>query len=348
MAWISSILERIRQTTTTPTLEIDATYKELWEREPESKTPEAWGLGEVEVVIPQGEKSLRVHNLQQWLISLGYAFPRFGDDGVLGDETISVVVDYQAAREREGVPLKTQENALKVRGVGKKTYQDISERIHTQPALVMPEIHPSISWGDLVYLVKEDEAGVKAIRPRTWGDIQGITLHQTATLFGEDPQKFRKISAHMGISRGGQVILINGLTYVVYHGNAFNSHDVGIEIDGHFEGVEGDLSTYWKPKSKPQRTPLQPTMEQILGARKAIQWVVEKVKSHGGEVKWIHAHRQSSKSRTSDPGSRIWKEVGMWAKATFGLHDGGPTFTAGGYPIPKEWDPSYTTRYRPW
>lgn len=347
MSWITTILDRIRRNST-PNLRVDPSYEELWAKEPESKSPEEWGLGDVEVLIPFGEKSLRVHNLQLWLISLGFPLPRFGDDGSLGDETISAVVDYQAAREKEGFPLKTQENALKIRGVGKSTYQDIANKIHNQPPKLDPPIPNPTSFGKFTYLVKEDEGGKKAIRPRSWADITGITLHQTATIFGENPQKFRSISAHLGISRGGHIILINGLNFVVYHGNAFNSHDVGIEVDGHFEGVEGDLMTYWKPKSNPTRQPLRPTEEQIQSTRKAIAWIIERVKFHGGEVKWIHAHRQSSKFRTSDPGSHIWKEVGLWAKKEFGLQDGGPDFTAGGYPIPKEWDPSYTTRYRPW
>jgi hypothetical protein len=53
----------------------------------------------------------------------------------------------------------------------------------------------------------------------------------------------------------------------------------------------------------------------------------------------ILAHRQSSDSRTNDPGPEIWYGVGQWAVENLGLKDGGPGYkhSAGGAPIPDEW-----------
>ena len=141
---------------------------------------------------------------------------------------------------------------------------------------------------------------------------------------------------------------MNPLEWVIYHGHSFNSKDVGIEIDGHFAGVEGNIRTYWRPKSMPNRQPMSVSEAQIKATLAVIKWIIDTVAEHGGKVEFIHAHRQSSKMRTSDPGSKVWQRIAMEAKKQFGLVDGGPTFKLGGFPVPKEWDDSYTDSYRTW
>jgi len=65
-------------------------------------------------------------------------------------------------------------------------------------------------------------------------------------------------------------------------------------------------------------------------------------------VVYLHAHRQSSKSRTSDPGEKVWRLFALEAKERWGLKDGGGSFEIGGYPIPHDWaqDVTYTAKYR--
>jgi hypothetical protein len=183
-------------------------------------------------------------------------------------------------------------------------------------------------------------SGTQRIRKRAWSQITGITLHQTATLFGERRERWFNVPVQLGVTRGGQVLVLNGCDWVTYHGNGLNGSDVGIEIDGYFEGVEGRLNTLWSPPGNP-RAPLQPPQVQIDAARLAVKWICDEVARHGGTIKHVHAHRQASNERQSDPGSRIWKDVGLWAQQNLGLSDGGRDFVVGtGLKIPELWDPS--------
>lgn len=190
---------------------------------------------------------------------------------------------------------------------------------------------------------KPGQSKSQPVRP--WPQITGITLHQTACLIGTRPAYWAGVSAHLGVTRGGGIVHIYDFTDRVNHGHNLNAGDVGIEIDGFFAGVEGDLRTFWRPKEDPDRLPLVPTEEQILAARRAVEFVVEQVAANGGAVRFIHAHRQSSAQRQSDPGSEIWRGVGLWAQQTLGLTDAGETFGPGGtvgdgLRIPAAWDPS--------
>ena len=65
------------------------------------------------------------------------------------------------------------------------------------------------------------------------------------------------------------------------------------------------------------------------------------------KLEYIHAHRQSSKSRTSDPGEKVWKLIALEAQKRWGLKDGGPDFKLGGTTIPEAWNPEYVgSKYR--
>ena len=82
---------------------------------------------------------------------------------------------------------------------------------------------------------------------------------------------------------------------------------------------------------------------QVDGAKATLQWIVNNVAANGGKMTHIHAHRQSSKDRQSDPGSLIWQTVGLWAQNTLGLSDAGAVFTVGdGRALPEAWDARYT------
>jgi hypothetical protein len=183
--------------------------------------------------------------------------------------------------------------------------------------------------------------GLSRAQPRRpWSQITGITLHQTAGLIGERTAVWRGVHAHLGVTRLGKIVHLYDFADRVNHGHNLNAADVGIEIDGHFCGVEGDLRTYWRPAGDPHRMPLTPTAAQIEAARIAVEFVIEAVAAEGGCVRFIHAHRQSSCMRQGDPGSAIWREVGLWAQQHLGLEDGGPGWTVGdGLPIPEAWDP---------
>ena len=176
-------------------------------------------------------------------------------------------------------------------------------------------------------------------KARRWTDITGITLHQTATVLGERPRL--KLGIHYVGTREGTIHYLNSHNVKVPQAqHLFNKHDVGIEMDGYYSGIGTDLKFFWKPKSRPDRRPMTPTADLIKSTRATVRWIVEDVERHGGKIEFIHAHRQTSKSRTSDPGQLLWQEVGIWAQKELGLSDGGIGYSVlTGNPIPEVWDP---------
>jgi len=250
--------------------------------------------------------------LQQRLIALGFPLPKFGADGQLGEETKQALAGYAAQRNLPGLTPDQLAHAIAV---------------EMEPLLDVTERHTGQQWR------------TRPLRP--WTQITGITLHQTAVVLGEKPERWHTLNAHFGITRAGRTLYVCLVTRVVWHGNGFNASDIGIEIDGYFEGIEGQRRTLWNPPSDPQRRALTPTQEQIEATRRTIRWLCESAQQHGGKIQFIHAHRQSSRDRQSDPGSFIWREVGLWAQRELGLSDGGRNFTLGtGLAIPEAWDPS--------
>jgi hypothetical protein len=145
----------------------------------------------------------------------------------------------------------------------------------------------------------------------------------------------------VGVTRKGQVFILNGCEWLTYHGNGLNAHDVGIEIDGYYAGVEERPETLWRPANEPDRVGMIPTPIQVDAVKAAVQWIRNEVAQNGGAIRYIHAHRQASDQRQSDPGSGIWKRIGLWAQTDLGLSDGGRDFKLGtGLKIPEAWDPS--------
>jgi hypothetical protein len=176
---------------------------------------------------------------------------------------------------------------------------------------------------------------------RDWSKVTGICLHQTACVLGERAGRWDTVGCHIGVTRGGQAIWLHDFDRLIVHGNGWNTQTVGIEIDGMYEGVEGDDSTFWRPKEEPNRQPQRLTSEAAETARQVVRWICETVAANGGKVRALVAHRQASENRRSDPGSQIWQEVALPLHTELGLSDGGRGFKLGtGYPIPESWDPA--------
>ncbi len=288
------------------------------------------------VALRKNAKGPEVEALQKALLELDYELPVFGADGVLGGETLTAVQEFQ---EDHGLG----ENAVTSRGVSYFTLEAILRGDTKAPK--RPPANVEVE-GTLIRLVKPSEQGPKSKGLRPWSRITGICLHQMAVLFPEDPQRYRRVTAHLCTTQGGRALLVHNLDSILWAANSFNARDISIELSGAFPGIEGDLDTFWRPKSRPNRVPNILTEAQVEATLFAIGWCLEEVASHGGKIQYLHAHRQSSKMRTSDPGSAIWRRIGLVAKERWGLTDGGPNYVAGGYPIPKQWDPSYTKDYR--
>lgn len=213
----------------------------------------------------------------------------------------------------------------------------------TKPIL---EAHPPPS----VLLDRREHAAQShhgyATRSRSWTSVTGICLHQTACNLGERDARWDTVGAHLGIMRSGRVVWLHDFNRIVIHGNGWNAKTVGIEIDGLYSGVDGDPSTVWNDPSTAIREQGQTLTTAALDAAcQTIRWICSEVAKYGGTVSKLVAHRQSSKDRRDDPGSAIWKGIALPMSEELGLDDGGDGFAIGGYPIPREWDPS-RTRWR--
>lgn len=199
---------------------------------------------------------------------------------------------------------------------------------------------PGLTVHDRRRTAAQSHHGAK-VRSRSWAATTGITLHQTACVLGERPERWDTVGAHFGVTRRGAVMQLHDIDRIVAHGNGWNAQCVGIEIDGLYAGIEGDISTVWDDPSTPAREQgMTLTPEAIEATRALIRWIVEGVARHGGQVRALVAHRQSSATRRNDPGSAIWQAVALPMHAELGLSDGGVGFAIGdGRPVPEAWDP---------
>jgi N-acetyl-anhydromuramyl-L-alanine amidase AmpD len=180
---------------------------------------------------------------------------------------------------------------------------------------------------------------------RPWvGDnrIRGVTLHQTACHLGERPERWARIGAHCGVTRQGVVILMQDFQHYIWHAQGLSRQTIGIEIDGRYLGIEGNPKTIW-----PKGTTLDVFTEiQRKACDILMTLIFEECEDNGGNFDRIHAHRQSSTNRMSDPGEAIWRGVALPWMHLLGATDGGPEWKTGsGRPIPREWNEDYPTRF---
>jgi hypothetical protein len=263
-----------------------------------------------------------VKNLQMMLVALGIPLPRFGVDGHCGEETLEAVKTFlRNCDKADPDPDEISDDELMF--------------IRMAHQRMKNERDPDKGFK---FVDRRNNSGrSKDIGVRPWNKIRGWCLHQTACLLSasKDPARCDNIGAHWVVYPDGRSFLLHDPDRIIVHGNAWNKTMIGIEIDGLFAGVEGDESTVWGSKDPQTVTPAQ-----IAAVRQIIIRDKQLIERHGGRVDSMVAHRQSSVSRRADPGSKVWKEIAIPLMHEFGLSDGGPGAVNGGYPIPKEWDPT--------
>jgi peptidoglycan hydrolase-like protein with peptidoglycan-binding domain len=277
-------------------------------------------------------KPLKLHSkgevvtrVQKALLKLGYVLPKYGADGDLGYETIAALQDFafEHGRDEDSLPNEHEpiEGAL------------IDELLELAALKKTPKPQ-GVELVDATTMHQGQH--VKGVR--AWGEIDGITLHQTGIYMNSTVKRFLRLRAHMGIidpGGRGTVVLVNPLTAYMWHAQELNAKTVGIEINGLFEGVDGK----GLPKKDRHKKLCRASDAQILATRKGMEWICKEVAKHGGQVRYVYAHRQSSENRRSDPGSRVWQEVALWAESNLGLETH-PDYTVGtGRAIPEAWDP---------
>lgn len=296
----------------------------------------------------------KVTNYQKKLIALGHEMPRFGADGSFGDESVGATKEFQLEHPRDC----GGEDAFESQGVGPKTYAAVlaarPPAEPTKPSTPPPPVTglPGNPPAGLI-VTKDDHTLKKGRGTRKLSSIRGVTLHQTACVLGEKPSRWHNVGCHIGITREGKIIYNNDFVKKVWHGNGFNTKTIGIEIDGHFAGLESrdengkwvpNLRSYWRPKGS-DRQPLSITDAQIEACKEAVRWCKRVVEGAGGEFTHLLAHRQSSPSRTSDPGEKTWACVALPLLEGLSMTDGGDDYyivdtkKRPGKPIPEAWDP---------
>lgn len=179
---------------------------------------------------------------------------------------------------------------------------------------------------------------------RKLADVKGVCLHQTAAWYSVSPQQLKKaggdeqlarhtrflaVNAPATAGRHGKVVLAHSITDYVEHGEQLNAEDYGLEHEGLYD-ADGN------PIKKPNGVDVG---EIIEAGRACMEMLVEQCPS----LQWVDAHRQARRpgkgrhAKTSDPGKRIFQEVGMWAVRKFGLKVRPDMVWGIGRPLPKSW-----------
>lgn len=173
----------------------------------------------------------------------------------------------------------------------------------------------------------------------------GVTLHQTACWYSVAPFQLKAsggdevlarhrralaVHAHVTAMRHGRFVVGYDLDEYVQHGQLLNGTDVGLEHEGLYD-EDGE------PMEMPDRIDVG---EIIEAGRAALSWIVE----HAPTIRFLHAHRQSMRPgkdrrpKTSDPGARIFREVGVeHGVKKLGLVIEPDRVWGIGKPLPKSW-----------
>ncbi len=214
---------------------------------------------------------------------------------------------------------------------------------------------PIFEWTDLKKELRTKSRG-KSKGTRKWTQITGITLHQTAVDFGINPRRILNLPVHGSTLQDGHIVLLHSPTHYLWHAHSLNKTDIGIEVSCRAAGIWDDPTTLkdeskwtlWLPKilrgkGDPRDHAVEATDEQLEATKQLCRYYIKTVKEHGGEIKFIHAHRQGHSSRISDPGSRIWQLVAIPIMEEFGLTPGPDVGwkIGSGTPLPQVWDEEY-------
>lgn len=280
-----------------------------------------------------GEVMIDVRELQLCLLEIGVPLPRWGADGHLGEETLRAV---DRALTAHGYPRVDTPDTIEADEV--VFLLSIRDTLRAQKRAQLP---PGFI-DRRQFATLEDDYGARA-----WTDITGFTLHQMACSPGTNLDRYNSVGAHFAVLRSERVLYLHTVNRLISHSgqprvsNGFNKRTIGIELEGRFEGVQGNMKTLWDdPSTRGREQPQRPTQWQIEATKQLMRWCRGEVAAHGGRLTKLLAHRQASSSRPSDPGSECWQEIALPVMAELGLDDGGPGFKVDqGYAIPESWDP---------
>jgi hypothetical protein len=288
-----------------------------------------------------------VRRWQEILTALNYDIGSWGVDGCFGRDVDTATRKFQ------------QDAGLDVDGVVGADTLEAAEKKFQQGTVTRPTIDgvsPTVVDGVEVWdyrAVAKPPKNFSYIRP--WSQISGIMLHRTACVLGENPTRYLPVNAHVGLTMGGRIVLAHAWDKMIWHGHAPSPWTIGVEIDGNPEGKPG---YFWTPGGGPHDV----TDAQVKAADVLLKLFREEFTRQGQEIKYLVAHRQSSKDRECDPGWLAWNKIAVpWMNTTGaipGPREGHPP-TAGlalpvgyagdtwgdGFQVPHEWDTRSTVPF---
>lgn len=186
---------------------------------------------------------------------------------------------------------------------------------------------------------------------RAIADVDALCLHQTAAPIAA-ASRFLGVPTHGAVLPDGTIVLLHPPTAYLWACHAGNKRAISIEVSCRADGICGDPHTFWRSKRERKQGKTrdalraEATQDQIDATRHLCKYYIDEVRRLGGCVIEVLAHRQTHKSRVSDPGSLIWENVALPVAKFNGLGCGVKGFTMGsGKPIPRVWDPRCRARY---
>lgn len=181
--------------------------------------------------------------------------------------------------------------------------------------------------------------------------IDTIVVHQAAVMFGPGRQDLKRASGDRDVARvyrvarsvpahavaltSGDVVLGKPLAMFLHHANAANGRSLGIEVEGKYAGRHddgrGDVNELT-----------------AATAQRALEVLFNEGRAAGCPLRYLVAHRQTSRSRRADPGEGLWRafeeeaaRLGLETRINWTRKSRGRS----GRPIPVDWSPAATARY---
>lgn len=172
-------------------------------------------------------------------------------------------------------------------------------------------------------------------------NVTAIWWHQMAAAIN-DPERCLTIPVHGAVIRSGDIVLLHPILAYMWHGNAANKFTIGIEMAVRAAGIEGNAKTFWRSRREkrggriPQGlyaelTEVQRKAGLILGEYYVMEHKrqCELNSSRPPGIVAMGFHRNSHRSRTSDPGSKVAREVVRSLCAIHRIEYGGPVVGSG-------------------
>ena len=176
-----------------------------------------------------------------------------------------------------------------------------------------------------------DKSGnISTRKPET---IDAVVLHQTACSIGpaaDDKRRKRRVLEwpyHAVTYDDGCTVLAHSPLLYTYHANSLNKRSLGFAVEGHFAAFIGQEMPIHSSYSEAQAD----------GARRGLKRLVEDARALGCTIRYVLAHRQSSRNRAGDPGEYWFKLLSRFARDELGLETLPALTTGDGQTLPPKW-----------